>query len=49
LGPSLAQWTPSIATRGRATTSKSKIKNKKPNVRFNILDEGYPLDNEGIA
>jgi hypothetical protein len=24
-------------------------KKKKPNVRFNILDEGYPLDNEGIA
>jgi hypothetical protein len=24
-------------------------KNKKPNVRFNILDEGYPLHDEGIA
>jgi len=28
---------------------KSKNKKKKPNVRFNILDEGYPFDNEGIA
>jgi hypothetical protein len=28
---------------------KSKNKNKKPNVKFNILNEGYPLDDEGIA
>jgi hypothetical protein len=28
---------------------KSKTKNKKPNVRLNILDEGYPFKNEGIA
>jgi hypothetical protein len=51
LGLSLAQWTPSIATRGRATTfeiKKNKTK-KKPNVRFNILDVGYPLDDESIA
>jgi hypothetical protein len=27
---------------------KSKNKKKKPNVRLNILDEGYPL-HEGIA
>jgi hypothetical protein len=25
------------------------LKNKKPNVRSNILDEGYPLHNENIA
>jgi hypothetical protein len=31
--------------RGGATTSKSK----KPNVKLNILNEGYPLNNEGIA
>jgi len=24
-------------------------KKKKPNVRLNIMDEGYPLHNEGIA
>jgi hypothetical protein len=30
---------------GAATTSKSK----KPNVKLNILNEGYPLNNEGIA
>jgi hypothetical protein len=28
---------------------KSKNKNKKPNVKLNILNEGYPLNNEGIA
>jgi hypothetical protein len=35
---------------------KSKIKNKKPNVKLNILDEGFhfknevfPLNDEGIA
>jgi hypothetical protein len=49
LGPSLAQWTPFIAIRGRATTFESKIENKNPNVRFNILHKGYPLDDEGIA
>ncbi len=26
-----------------------KNKKIKPNVKFNILDEGYPLNNEGIA
>jgi len=42
LGPFLAQWTPSMAIRGKATTSKTK-KNKynKPNVKINILNEGY--------
>jgi hypothetical protein len=28
---------------------KLKNKNKKLNGRFNILDEGYPLNNEDIA
>jgi hypothetical protein len=28
---------------------KSKNKNKKPNAKFNILNEGYPLHNEGIT
>jgi hypothetical protein len=28
---------------------KSKNKNKKPNVRFNILDESYPFHDENIA
>jgi len=33
---------------GRATTFE--LKNlKKPNVKLNIMDEGYPLNNEGIA
>jgi hypothetical protein len=33
-----------------ATTFEiKKNKNIKPNLRFNILDEGYPLNNEGIA
>jgi hypothetical protein len=42
LGPSLAQWTPFMAIRGGATTSETK-KNKynKPNVRINIISEGY--------
>jgi hypothetical protein len=42
LGPSLAQWTPSMATRGGATTFET-IKNKynKPNVKINILYEIY--------
>jgi hypothetical protein len=32
------------------TTFKiKKTKAKKSNVRFNILDEGYPLNIEGIA
>jgi hypothetical protein len=44
---SLAKCTPSRATHGRATTSKTK--NKKLNVRINILDEGKPTYNEGIA
>jgi len=39
-----------MATRGEATTFEIKNKkNKKPYVRFNILDEGYPFKNEGIA
>jgi len=29
LGPSLAQWTPSMATKGGATTFETKKKNKK--------------------
>jgi len=28
---------------------KFKKKNKKPNVKLNILNEGYPLHDEGIA
>jgi len=45
----------SMVTSGRVTTSKilkkkkkktKKKKKKKPNVRLNILDEGYPLDDE---
>jgi hypothetical protein len=28
---------------------KSKSKSKKPNVRLNILDEGYPFKNESIT
>jgi hypothetical protein len=28
---------------------KSKNKNKKTNLRLNILDEGYSLNNENIA
>jgi hypothetical protein len=28
---------------------KSKNKSKKPNVKLNILNEGYPLNNEDIA
>jgi len=40
LGPSLAQWTPSMAIGGRVTTSETKItKTKKPNVEINVLDE----------
>jgi len=39
-----------MATRGGATTFKTKKnKNIKPNVKINNLDEGYPLQNEGIA
>jgi hypothetical protein len=38
-----------MATRGGATTFEIEKKNKKPNVRLNILDEGYPLHDEGIA
>jgi hypothetical protein len=44
LGPSFAQRTPSMATKGGATTSetkkKQKNKKKKPTMRINILDEG---------
>jgi hypothetical protein len=36
-----------MVTSGRVTTfGIKKNKNKKPNVRLNILDEGYPLDDE---
>jgi hypothetical protein len=28
---------------------KSKNKNKKPIVKLNVLDEGYPLHDEGIT
>jgi hypothetical protein len=38
-----------MATRGRATTSYTKKKKIKPNVRINILDEGYALHDESIA
>jgi len=34
---------------GTQSHLKSKNRNKKPNVRLNILDESYPLNNEGIA
>jgi len=34
---------------GAQSHFKYKIKNKKPNARLNILDEGYPLNNENIA
>jgi hypothetical protein len=48
LATSLAQCTPY-----RATTSikkkKKKKKSKKPNMIINILDEGKPTYNEGIA
>jgi hypothetical protein len=48
--PSITQWTTFRAIGGRATTSKTKMtKTKKLNVRIKILDEGYPLDDEGIA
>jgi hypothetical protein len=33
----------------RATTSEIKNKNKKPNLKLNILDESYLLNNESIA
>jgi hypothetical protein len=36
-----------MATGGGATASKKKKKN--PNVKLNIMDEGYPLNNEGMA
>jgi hypothetical protein len=35
LGPSLAQWTPSMATKGRATTFETK----KTKTRIKIMDE----------
>jgi hypothetical protein len=34
---------------GGTITSQIKNKNKKLNVILNILDEGYPLNNENIA
>jgi len=41
---------PFKAIGGRATTFEIKIqKKKKLNVGINILDEGYPLYDEGIA
>jgi hypothetical protein len=49
LGPSFAQCTPFKATRGGVSTFETKKKNIKPNVKINNLDEGYPLQNEGIA
>jgi hypothetical protein len=50
LGPSLAQWKHFRAIKGGVTASETKItKKKKPNVRINHLDEGYPLHDEGIA
>jgi len=46
----MAMWG---GARGGGVTTTSKIKKqkqkKKSNVRFNILDEGYPLNNVGIA
>jgi hypothetical protein len=49
LGPSFAQCTPSMATGGGVTTSKTKKnKNIKPNVKI-ILDESYGLHDENIA
>jgi hypothetical protein len=40
-------WQP----KGGTTTSKifKKTKNKKPNVKFNILHEDYPQNNGSIA
>jgi len=49
LGPSLAQWTHSRAIGGGATAFETKITKKKPNVRINILDEAYPLQDESIT
>jgi len=45
LGPSLAQWTPSMAIKGGATTSKAK----KIKTRIKIMDESSPMNDEGIA
>jgi len=44
----LPKWTPSMVIGGGATTSEI-FKKKKPNVKLNIMDEGYPLNNEGIT
>jgi hypothetical protein len=39
-----------METEGRATSFEFFYKkNKKPNVKLNILDEGYPYKNKGIA
>jgi hypothetical protein len=48
-GPILAQCTPFQATEGGQPHLKSKNKNKNLNVKLNILDEGYPRNNESIA
>jgi len=49
LGPSFAQCTPFMATKRGATIFESKKRNIKPNVKINILDEGYALQDEGIV
>jgi hypothetical protein len=38
-----------MATKGRATTFKTKKHKHKPNVKTNVLDESYALHDEGIA
>jgi hypothetical protein len=38
-----------MATKGGQPHLKSKNKNEKPNVKLNILDEGYTRNNESIA
>jgi len=42
LGPSLARWTPFMVIRRGATTFENqKNKYNKPNVKINIISEGY--------
>jgi hypothetical protein len=38
-----------MAIGGRATTFEIKNKNRRPNLKLNILDESYLLNNESIA
>jgi hypothetical protein len=38
-----------MAVRRGATTSETIKKNIKPNVKINILDEAYALQDEGIT